>query len=89
MDFYNVSKNKRKYSIEEEQLMKLIGRNIKNFREAKNWSQHKLSVEALIPKNQVGRIERAEINTTVVSLHRISVALEVHLEDLLSGDLLN
>ncbi len=83
MDFYNVSKKKRKYSTEEERLMRLIGKNIKSLREAKNWSQHKLSVEALIPKNQVGRIERAEINTTVVSLHRISVALGVRLEDLL------
>ena len=86
MDFYNVSKKKRKYSTEEEQLMKLIGKNIKSLREAKNWSQHKLSVEALIPKNQVGRIERAEINTTVVSLHRISAALGVCMEDLLADN---
>ncbi len=83
MDFYNVSKKKRKYSTEEERLMKLIGKNIKSLREAKKWSQHKLSVEALIPKNQVGRIERAEINTTLVSLHRISTALNVRMQDLL------
>ncbi len=83
MDFYDVSDKKRKYSTEEEWLMRLIGKNIKNLREAKNWSQHKLSVEALIPKNQVGRIERAEINTTVVSLYRISAALEVDIQNLL------
>lgn len=40
-------------------------------------SQHDLSIEADIPKNQVGRIERAEINTTVITLEKLAKALEV------------
>ena len=37
-------------------ILRTIGKKVKTFREMKNMSQHDLSVEADIPKNQVGRI---------------------------------
>ena len=75
-----------KYTAEEKKLITSIGKRIKALREAKGWSQDELSVEALIPKNQVGRIERAEINTTIISLHKIATALKVDIEDLITRD---
>ena len=75
-----------KYTAEEKKLITSIGKRIKTLREAKGWSQDELSVEALIPKNQVGRIERAEINTTIISLHKIATALKVGIEDLITTD---
>ena len=75
-----------KYTAEEKKLITSIGKRIKALREAKGWSQDELSVEALIPKNQVGRIERAEINTTIISLHKIATALKVDIEDLITTD---
>ncbi|NVN17489.1 helix-turn-helix domain-containing protein [Muricauda sp. HICW] len=47
-------------------------------------SQHDLSIEADIPKNQIGRIERAEINTTVITLHKIASALNVDVASLVN-----
>ena len=66
-----------------EHILVVIGDNIRALRNAKKLSQHDLSIEAEIPKNQVGRIERAEINTTIITLLKIAVALEVELKELI------
>lgn len=63
---------------EEIKILISIGIKVKQFREAMNMSQHDLSIEADIPKNQIGRIERAEINTTILTLHKIANALNVN-----------
>lgn len=60
-----------------ESILHLVGKNIRAYRIEKKMSQHDLSIEADIPKNQVGRIERAEINTTVITLEKLAKALEV------------
>ena len=65
---------------EEIEILKTIGEKVKFFRELRNFSQHELSIEAEIPKNQVGRIERAEINTTVLTIHKIAKALDVNVK---------
>lgn len=69
---------------EEIAILKSVGNKVKKLREAKGLSQHDLSIEADIPKNQVGRIERAEINTTIISLFKISKALQVDLKDIIN-----
>lgn len=61
-----------------------LGQNIKSLRQGKNLSQFQLATEAEIPKNQIGRIERAEINTSVLSLYKIATALKVDIKDLFS-----
>lgn len=63
--------------------LKKLGLKLKELRENKGLSQFQLAIEAEIPKNQVGRIERGQINTSVYTLKRISDALEVSLADLL------
>jgi len=57
--------------------LKEIGMQIKKYRLKNDMSQHDLSIEAELPKNQIGRIERAEINTTVLTLLKICDALKI------------
>jgi transcriptional regulator with XRE-family HTH domain len=45
-------------------------------------SQFQLSIEADVTKNHIGRIERAERNTSLVTLNRIANALGVPLHTL-------
>ncbi len=72
-----------KMSPEEKEQLKILGNSIRNRRVDLNLSQFELSIRADIPKNQIGRIERAEINTTYLTLIKISKALEIQLKDLL------
>jgi transcriptional regulator with XRE-family HTH domain len=51
-------------------------------RQDKKLSQFQLSTEAEIPKNQIGRIERAEINTTILTLNKIAIVLDVDIKEL-------
>ena len=48
-------------------------------------SQEELANTAEIPISQVGRIERGEINTTLVTVKALSDALEIDLTTLFSG----
>ncbi|WP_083557794.1 helix-turn-helix domain-containing protein [Leeuwenhoekiella marinoflava] len=71
------------FTNEEIQLLNSIGGNIKELRLKKNYSQHDLAIEAEIPKNQIGRIERSDINTTILTLQKIAKALDVELIELM------
>ena len=62
--------------------MKMVGDKIRQIRNEKGLSQFQLSVDADLTKNQIGRIERAEHNTSLVTLSRIAEALDVSLYDL-------
>lgn len=68
----------------EKLLLIKIGLNIKRLRLSKQLSQFQLSTEAEIPKNQIGRIERAEINTTILTLNKIALVLKVDIKELLN-----
>lgn len=69
--------------ISEYQELKKLGKRIREIRESKRLSQFDLATVCLIPKSQIGRIERAEINTTFLTLLKISKALDVSVKDLL------
>ncbi len=69
--------------ISEESFIASLGIHIRQLRERKNMSQQDLANDCNIPKNQIGRIERAEVNTTVRTLVKISNALEIEPKDLL------
>lgn len=77
-DFYFVVDNN-----EEIELIKSIGEKIKSKRIEKNLSQEILSFDANIPRNQIGRIERGEINTSIVTLFKICKALEIEIKEIL------
>ena len=68
--------------ISEETFLINLGIHIRQLREKKNLSQENLAHDCNIPKSQIGRIERAEINTTVKTLIKIANALEVKPKEL-------
>ncbi len=70
------------YKVVESPVIKLVGEKVRQKRLEKGYSQDQLAIEADIPKSQVGRIERGEINTTIATLDKISQALGVTIKDL-------
>jgi ribosome-binding protein aMBF1 (putative translation factor) len=66
-------------SAEKQIFLKELGKRVKEGRENIGLSQFQLAIEAEIPKNQVGRIERGEINTSIFTLKRIAEALKIEL----------
>ncbi|MBS7254861.1 helix-turn-helix domain-containing protein [Flavobacterium branchiicola] len=71
-------------NISEEVFITNLGIHIKKLREKKGLSQQKLADYCGIPRNQIGRIERAKINTGIKTLIRIANALDIELTELLS-----
>ena len=55
----------------------VLGRNIRKTRKEKNLSQEKLALMCGLDRSYMGRIERGEVNITVVKLYEISKVLEV------------
>ncbi len=67
---------------DEIELIKSIGEKIRMRRLEINLSQELLSYDANIPRNQVGRIERGEISTSITTLFKICKALKINIKDL-------
>jgi transcriptional regulator with XRE-family HTH domain len=63
--------------------IKNVGQKLREKRLSKHLSQATLSYDANIPINQIGRIERGEINTTIGSLFKICKALNIDVSELL------
>ncbi len=65
-------------------LLKNIGRNIKNIRENKGLSQVDLigKMDGLFDPTNISRIEAGRNNPTIYTLQRIADALEVSLEEI-------
>lgn len=72
----------KEYTTADRKLIKKVGERVRFLREKAEKSQFQLSIIAEIPKNQIGRVERGEINTSLVTLGRIADALEVKLIEL-------
>ena len=70
-------------SLSEKIFLEKMGIRIRKLRILRNLSQENLAFDCNIPKVQIGRIERAEINTTVRTLIKIANALQVEPKDLL------
>ncbi len=68
----------------DEKYLQLIGNNIRVIREKRGFSQFKLATECELSKNQIGRIERAQVSTSILTLKRIADALEIKVEDLIA-----
>jgi transcriptional regulator with XRE-family HTH domain len=70
--------------ISEETFIINLGIHIRQLREKKNLSQQDLDNDFNIPKAQIGRIERAKVNTTVRTLIKIANALQIEPKELLN-----
>lgn len=68
---------------DEIKFIKSIGEKIRQKRIELNLSQEVLSYDANIPRNQIGRIERGEINTSIITLDRICKALNTDIKEIL------
>lgn len=70
--------------ISESIFLKELGVHIRQLREKNSFSQQDLANFCSVPKVQIGRIERAEVNTTVRTLVKIANALDVEPKELLN-----
>jgi len=62
-----------------------LGKRIRLLREAAGYSQESFASHADIDRAAYGKLERGEVNLTLLSLARIAVALEVDLSTLFAG----
>ena len=70
--------------IPEETFIINLGVHIRQLRDKKKLSQQDLANDCSIPKSQIARIERAQINTTIKTLIKIANALEIEPKELLN-----
>lgn len=59
-----------------------FGKNLRRVRRSKDLTQEALSFRTGLTMNQIGRIERGEINTSIGIIHRISEGLEIEVKEL-------
>jgi len=57
--------------------LKNLGNNVRRIRQEKGLTMEALANEAEIEYRQLGRIERGEINTTIISLLRLADVLRI------------
>lgn len=68
----------------QEDLQKLIGRNIRIIRERKGMSAQELASTCNFEKSNMSRLESGKTNPTIATLYKISQALEVPLEEIIA-----
>jgi len=69
--------------MKKEQLQKIIGNRIKMLRESKGISQQILAAMCNFEKGNLSRIEAGRTNPTLMTLYKISQALEIKVTDLI------
>ncbi len=63
-------------------VIKKLGAQIKKYRQEQDITQAQLAYESKLPINQIGRIERGEVNTSVSQVVAIAEALDIKLSDM-------
>lgn len=74
-------KKKRGNYFRDEKALKLIGKNIKEIRNQQDLSQEQLAYESKIPRRQIQRIEKGEVNAGISTLLAIAQAFDVHIKE--------
>jgi transcriptional regulator with XRE-family HTH domain len=74
---------KNNYLISEKAFLKQIGINIKQQRKKEDISQESLALKCEIDRAYMGRVERGEINISVLKLKKIADVLNIQTSDLL------
>ncbi|HBV13803.1 helix-turn-helix domain-containing protein [Chryseobacterium carnipullorum] len=65
---------------------KTIGKRIRNFREAKGFSQEELAERLKISRSAYQRLENGETNSWINHIESICTSLEVNLDDILKPE---
>jgi len=63
--------------------LQLIGNNIRKKRNASGISQQELADNSDVAKSTIQRIEKGEMNPSILTLKNISVALEIELSEII------
>lgn len=64
-----------RFTDEDELFLRSLGERLRILRNKVDISQHNLATDSNVSKNQIGRIERAEISVSIVDLNNIAKAL--------------
>jgi transcriptional regulator with XRE-family HTH domain len=72
--------------MDDNEFLKALGAKIHDLRKKKNISQTELAEKLGTKHTAIGRIERGEVNTSVLVLRHIAIELEVTLNELISID---
>lgn len=68
--------------IRHEDFLKRFGANLKKIRNKKGMSQEYIAFNSELSVNQVGRIERGEINTSLSTIYEIAQTINVDIKEL-------
>jgi len=66
----------------ESNILKKFGKNVRQIRKQKGFSQEELAFRANLHRTYIGMIERAEKNITLINIEKIANALEVNIKEL-------
>lgn len=69
-------------NVRDDKYIKAFGENLRKIRLEKNVSQEDLCEYAKLSKNQVGRIERGEVNVTLSTIKQLAKGLKVQPKEL-------
>lgn len=58
--------------------LKVLGKKIRQIREAKGWSQEELGFQCGLHRTYIGDVERGERNISAVNIFKVAEALQVH-----------
>lgn len=70
-------------NVKDKAFLKLLGFRIRNLRKEKKLTQLDLAVQMDNYAEQVGRIERGQLNVSICTLKKIAEALDISLSELL------
>lgn len=70
--------------MKEDSILKCFGKNVQRSRIAKSLTQEELAFKVNMHSTYIGMIERAERKISIVAAAKISKALDVSLDDLIS-----
>lgn len=62
-------------------IQKLFGANLRKLRLSKGFTQEQLANELGVEISQISRIERGIINTSVITLYKLSIILKVNTDE--------
>lgn len=68
--------------MDEEKFFKMFGRQVKQFRKQKGWSQLEMALELQIHPNELSNIECGRRNPTLRSVYRIANTLKIKVNQL-------
>jgi XRE family transcriptional regulator, regulator of sulfur utilization len=66
--------------------VRIFGATIRQFREAKSWSQEELAEQAGLNRSYIGEIERGKVAASIVTVDKLARAFNVPMANLLKGD---